>query len=291
MELAARDVISRAEQTEISEGRGVNGCVLLDCRHLGKETIMRKLYQIHELALDYANLDITEQPLPIRPGMHYQMGGIKTDINGNTRVPGLYAAGEVACVSVHGGNRLGGNSLLDTVVFGRRSGAAAAELAGSVPLKSVSETLVQDEEAHVRAIFDRPRNSETAAKLRLEMGQTMHTYVGVFRTEEGLRQAADKIRELRDRFKKVAVQNKGRVFNTDLLAVFELGFMLDCAEAIVAGALARQESRGAHYRLDFPKRDDGEWLKHTLVSSTPDGPRPDYLPVTITRWQPERRTY
>jgi len=291
MELAARDVISRAEQTEIEEGRGVDGCVLLDCRHLGEKVIRERLYFIHELALDYANVDIIKEPLPIRPGMHYQMGGIKTDVHGATPIPGLYAAGECACVSVHGANRLGANSLLETVVFGRRAGAAAADYAQSITVKNVSDALVRDEEAKIRTILNRPDNGETPAKLRLEMGRTMHEHVGVFRTKGGLLHAIETTRGLKDRYRKVPVKDKGRVFNTDLLFALELGFMLDCAEAIAASALAREESRGAHFRRDFPQRDDRNWLKHTMAFSTPDGPRMEYLPVTITRWRPEKRTY
>lgn len=291
MELAARDVISRAEQTEIDEGRGVDGCVLLDCRHLGRELILQRLSQIHEMGLDYANVDIGDEPIPIRPGMHYQMGGIKTDVRGATRVPGLFAAGEVACVSLHGSNRLGANSLLETVVFGRRAGKAAVEYARTARPGPASDAPLRDEESRIQDLFHREYRGDTAARIRWEMGTTMHNQVGVFRARDGLQAALKKILELKDRYNKVPVQDKGRVFNTDLLFVLELGFMLDCAETIAASALAREESRGAHCRRDFPQRDDERWLKHTLALFTPDGPRMDFLPVTITHWKPERRVY
>jgi len=223
--------------------------------------------------------------------MHYQMGGIKTDVVGATMIPGLYAAGETACISLHGGNRLGANSLLETVVFGRRAGTAATEYAKSVNDVSLSESRLSDEEGRFKSIFARKYQGDTTAKVRLDMGLTMHTYVGVFRTKEGIETALKKIHELKDRYGRIPVQDKGRVFNSSLITFLELGFMLDCAETIVISALTREESRGAHFRRDFPDRDDVNWLKHTLAFYTPDGPRIDFLPVTITRWKPERRVY
>jgi succinate dehydrogenase / fumarate reductase flavoprotein subunit len=292
MELASRDVVSRAEQIEIDEGRGVDGCVLLDCRYLGRELILTRLPYIRDLALDVMNIDIIEQPLPVRPGMHYQMGGIKTDVDGATRISGLYAAGECACVSVHGGNRLGANSLLETVVFGRRSGRAASDYASQVTFASVNEeAIVAGEEARVRELFSRPPNGDRTAKLRWEMATTMDKYVGIFRDRAGLQTAIDTIRELKERYCRLPVDDHGRVFNTALVFHYELGFMLDCAEAIAVSALNREESRGAHWRADFPQRDDERWLRHTLTFYAPDGPRIDYLPVTITRWQPQVRVY
>ena len=290
-ELASRDVVSRAEQTEILEGRGVDGCVLLDIRHLGADVIRQKLYYILEVAKDFVNVDIAREPVPIRPGMHYQMGGIKTDSSGATRIPGLYSAGEAACISLHGGNRLGANSLLETVVFGRRSGDAAALYAQKMPDKSVPDNPEAIDAETIKAVLARGGNGDTPAKIRLEMGTIMNEHLAVFRTKEGMETALEKIEGLKERFSRVPVQDKGRVFNTNLLSTLELGFMLDCAETICVSALAREESRGAHYRLDFPERTDEEWLKHTLVSHTPEGPKIDYLPVTITRWQPERRVY
>ena len=297
-EKASRDVVSRAETIEIQEGRGIDGCVLLDCRHI-KDRILEAFHQISELAIDYAGVDITQQPLPIRPGMHYMMGGIKTDIdgrcyrhNGDGSEPllGLYSAGEAACVSAHGANRLGGNSLLDCVAFGRRAGVHAAEYARSINSANISEAVIGMEEQKIGDLFARSTN-ERAPALRLEMGEIMHTFTGVFREEAGLLEAQRRIHAVRERFPEVSVHDKGRVFNTDLLAVLELDFMFDCAETIIASALARKESRGAHTRTDYPERDDDDWLKHVAVYHTPDGPAVTYLPVTITKWQPEARKY
>ena len=297
-EKASRDVVSRAETIEIQEGRGIDGCVLLDCRHI-KDRILEAFHQISELAIDYAGVDITQQPLPIRPGMHYMMGGIKTDIdgrcyrhNGDGSEPllGLYSAGEAACVSAHGANRLGGNSLLDCVAFGRRAGVHAAEYATSISSANISEAVIGVEEQKIGDLFARSTN-ERAPALRLEMGEIMHTFTGVFREEAGLLEAQRRIHAIRERFPDVSVHDRGRVFNTDLLAVLELDFMFDCAETIIASALARKESRGAHTRTDYPERDDDNWLKHVAVYHTPDGPAVTYLPVTITKWQPEARKY
>jgi len=291
LELASRDVVSRAEQTEIDEGRGVDDFILLDLRHLGRQKILERLPQIYELALDIAGVDAVKEPIPVRPGMHYFMGGIKTDVHGASLLPGLYAAGECACVNVHGANRLGGNSLLETVVFGRRAGAAAAEYAGGVAPIGVSEALVGREQDKIKAIVERPDSGESVAHIRMEMGQTMNQYVGMFRTEQDLETAIAKLVELKERYRRVGVQDKARAFNTSLLFHLELGNMLDLAEAIALAALHRKESRGAQFRRDFPERDDENWLKHTVVRYTAKGPSLDYSPVTITRWQPERRVY
>ncbi len=290
MELASRDVVSRAEQTEINEGRGIDGCVLLDCRHLGERVIREKLSQIRDIARDFANVDIFTQPIPIRPGMHYQMGGIKTDIDGQTYLPGLYAAGECACVSVHGGNRLGANSLLDTLVFGRRSGEHASDLAKTKKHRSITDAAADADRRRILALLANG-SGEMFGKLRLEMGETMNEHLAVFRHRDGMETALAKVRELRERYNRVSVPDKGKVFNTNLIFTLELGFMLDCAETICLSGLARAESRGAHVRLDFPNRDDESWLRHILVKYTPDGPQMDYLPVVITQWQPQVRTY
>ena len=297
-EKASRDVVSRAETIEIQEGRGIDGCVLLDCRHI-KDRILEAFHQISELAIDYAGVDITQQPLPIRPGMHYMMGGIKTDINGrcyrhngdgSEPLLGLYSAGEAACVSAHGANRLGGNSLLDCVAFGRRAGSHAAAYARSINPANISDEVLGVEEQKIVDLFAHSTN-ERAPALRLEMGEIMHTFTGVFREEAGLLEAQRRIHAVRERYPDVSVHDKGRVFNTDLLTVLELDFMFDCAETIIASALARKESRGAHTRTDYPERDDENWLKHVAVYNTPDGPAVTYLPVTITKWQPETRKY
>ena len=291
VELASRDVVSRAEQTEINEGRGVEGCVLLDLRHLGRELIETKLSYINEVAMDFVNINLAEQPVPIRPGMHYQMGGVKTDVQGATQVPGLYAAGECACVSVHGGNRLGANSLLDTVIFGRRAGQHAAAYAHERQHSGVSEAALAPDRKRIGALLERQGNGDSVAGLRREMGETMNQHLAVFRDEAGMQTALSHIRELKERYVRVPVQDKGKVFNTALLFALELAFMLDCAETICLGALARKESRGAHFRTDMPERDDEHFLQHTLVTASPDGPHVDMAPVAITRWQPERRSY
>ncbi|MBI4199333.1 MAG: FAD-binding protein [Chloroflexi bacterium] len=291
MELASRDVVSRAEQTEINEGRGVDGCVLLDLRHLGKEVIETKLGYINEVAMDFLGINLAEEPIPVRPGHHYQMGGIKTNVLGATSIPGLYAAGECAGVSVHGANRLGANSLLDTLIFGRRSGEAATAHAKEQSPKEVPESVLEADGALIRSFLERKPKGDSWARVRLEMGETMNQYMAVFRNEEGMKAALNKVCELKERYPRLAVQDKGQVFNTNLLFTLELGFMLDIAETICVSGLARKESRGAHYRGDIPRRDDVNWLKHTVVSWTPEGTQMDFAPVTITRWQPQERRY
>ena len=291
MELASRDVVSRSEQTELDEGRGTDGCVFLDCRHLGEKQINEKLSQIRELGRDFANVDMVYEPVPIRPGMHYHMGGTKTDVDGVTAVPGLYAAGETACVSVHGGNRLGANSLLDTLVFGRRSGQHASEKARGMYHKGINDSAADDDRHGIQAMLDRDGGVESFGPVRLEMGQVMNKHLAVFRDQQGMAAALAKLAELKDRYGRVTVADKGKTFNTNLIFTLELGFMLDCAETIAVSALERKESRGAHYRTDMPDRDDERWLRHILLSPGPEGPQVDYLPVVITQWQPEARTY
>jgi succinate dehydrogenase / fumarate reductase flavoprotein subunit len=291
-ELASRDVVSRSEQTEINEGRGVNGCVLLDMRHLGREVVEKKLGYLQEVAHDFVGIDLAETPIPIRPGMHYMMGGIKTDVNGATPLPGLYAAGEVANVSVHGGNRLGANSLLDTVVFGRRSAVAGIEYGTSVRNMPKNEDQRKADQARIRQLMDRPKGPRPAA-VRRELAETMHNGVAVFRDQKGMEAAAARVREIRSEYEKVSIDDKGKVFNTDLVFALELGYVIDTAEAICVSALTRKESRGAHYRTDMPRRDDANWLKHILVRAGDDGeaPKVDFSPVSITRWQPVERKY
>ena len=292
MELASRDVVSRSETIEISEGRGVDGCVYLDLRHLGAELIHKKLPQIHEIALNFLGLDMVDTPIPIRPGMHYIMGGVKTDSDGATPVPGLYAAGECACVSVHGGNRLGANSLLDTLVFGRRAGRHSAEYVKSVKAITSGEDFLQSEQQRIRALLDRPYKGETHARLRNELGTMMDERVGVYRDEAGLQDALARVRALRTRAETVSVQDKGRIYNQALVFALELGYMIDCAEATIVSAIERKESRGAQARSDYPKRDDANWLKHILVTRKPgEDPTLSYQAVTITKWQPMERTY
>jgi succinate dehydrogenase / fumarate reductase flavoprotein subunit len=292
MELAARDVTSRAEATEIAEGRGIDGNVLLDVRHLGPEVILKKLPQIHEMALDYLGIDMVKDPVPVRPGMHYQMGGIRTDVHGASKIAGLYAAGEVACVSVHGGNRLGANSLLDTIVFGRRSGKASAEYAKQTPASTGGEELLRAEQERLQALLARPYTGETPAGLRLELATMMDAKVGLYRTDAGLHEALDALAGYRKRYATIAVGDKGRVFNQALTFALELGFLLDCGETIIRSAIERKESRGAHTHVEHPDRNDVDWLKHTILTRAADGQAEiSFAPVKITRWKPEVRTY
>ena len=291
MELASRDVVSRSEQTEIEAGRGIDGSVLLDCRHLGEALIRERLLQILEIGMDFAGVDITKEPIPIQPGMHYLMGGIKTDMDGRTVVPGLYAAGECANVSVHGGNRLGANSLLDTVVFGHRSGNHAADWARQKPYRDLDvDAYTLKTEQDFAELFSR-NTDQRWSQVRLDLGRAMDRHMGVYRDEEGMQTLLGSLDGFKERYKHVSLQDKGRVFNTDLIFTLELGFMLDCAESIVLGGIERKESRGAHSRTDYPNRDDENWLKHMLVTRTDDGPEVSHLPVTITKWQPEERKY
>ena len=293
MELASRDVVSRSEQTEIDEGRGIDGNVMLDLTHLGREFIEQKLGYLQEVSIEFLGIDMAEQPVPVQPGMHYIMGGIKTDIDGATSIPGLYAAGECANVSVHGANRLGANSLLDTVVFGRRAAVHALEFIKGVGATPESEEDLALEKARLQALLDRPKG-ERSATLRDDMARGMTKGIGVNRDQSTMEGALDNLVDVKSRLHGVSVEDKGKVFNTDLMFVLELEFMVDCADAIVAGALARKESRGAHYRTDMTERDDKNWLKHTLVyrdDAQEHGTRVETAPVTITRWEPVERVY
>jgi len=224
--------------------------------------------------------------------MHYIMGGIKTDVDGETTIPHLYAAGETACVSVHGGNRLGANSLLDTLVFGRRSGQHAADRAAHLPMPSTQASRVIDTERHINAIMARDSGGPRVAAIKHELGAIMNRYLAVFREAEGLATAREKIRDLKEQSAKATIDDHGAIFNQDVIAAVELGYMLDVAETVVVGAIERKESRGAQFRTDFPERDDDEWLKHIDISlDGGDAPKVSYSEVTITRWQPEERKY
>ncbi|HKP89199.1 MAG TPA: FAD-binding protein [Thermoleophilaceae bacterium] len=292
MELASRDVVSRAEQTEINEGRGFpDGTVALDITKVPRKRIHEALREIVNVGRDFAGVDITSEPIHIKPGNHYTMGGIKTDVDGQTSVPGLYAAGEVACVSVHGGNRLGANSLLDTLVFGRRSGKHAAEHARNHRPASVPHSLVDDEARGIEDIVRRDGNGRRVSEIREELGRTMDEYVAVFRDEDGLLKAGEAVQRLKEEAKSVSIDDKGTVFNQDLLGAIELGFMLDNAECVVVAALERKESRGAQFRTDFPERDDDNWLKHIDLTRDGDKPAVSYSEVTLTKWEPEERKY
>ena len=289
-ELASRDVVSRCEQTEINEGRGIDGCVLLDLRHLGEKYISERLSQIRELAMDFANVDMVKEPVPIMPGMHYQMGGVKANIDGETDVPGLYAAGEVACVSVHGGNRLGANSLLDTLVFGRRSGIHAAELSKSKTHLNVDDSAANSDKDNIQRLLSNEKN-ESFGQIRFDMGTTMKEHFGVFREKDSMSEGVKKIAAIKERAKSVYVADKTKTFNTNLLFTLELDFMTECAAAIAASASDRTESRGAHTRTDMPDRDDENWLKHIVVTNIEGKPNLSYKDVVITDWTPTVRQY
>ncbi len=303
-DLAPRDIVSRCIIQEVNEGRGVDGkdYVYLDVRHLGAKAIAEKLPDITDFARNYLGVEPITEPVPIQPTAHYAMGGIPTDIDAravidsnNTPIPGLYAAGEVACVSVHGSNRLGTNSLVDLIVFGRRAGKHMAKFiaeADHAPLPSGHEDFSRE---MVENLFD-STGKESAARIRSAMQNEMDENVRVERNEQGLRHALDAIANLKEDYKKVQLQDKSRKFNTELVEAIELGFLLDCAEATTVGALARQESRGAHYRTDYQKRDDINWLKHTLASrDVKSGElKLDYKPVEMVDdpiFVPKERKY
>jgi succinate dehydrogenase / fumarate reductase flavoprotein subunit len=291
MELASRDVISRAEQTEIDEGRGVDGNVLLDLRHLGADKILERLHGTRELSMTFAGVDPIFEPIPVRPGSHYHMGGVDTDVWGQTTLEGLYAAGECACVSVHGANRLGGNALMETITYGKRAGRHAAEWALSHTTVEVPPSTETDAERELRGLLDRDEG-ERPWSIRDELAQTMHENFGVFRREDQMRQQGEIVASLRERYERVIVEDKGDVFNNDLTQALELGFLLELAECMVVCGLARKESRGAHARpYDYPDRDDENYLKHTLVSVRDGRLELEWKPVTMTKWQPQERSY
>jgi succinate dehydrogenase / fumarate reductase flavoprotein subunit len=291
MELASRDVISRAEQTEIDEGRGVDGNVLLDLRHLGAERIVERLHGTRELSMVFAGIDPIHDPIPVRPGAHYHMGGVDTDLDGLTSLEGLYAAGEVACVSVHGANRLGGNALMETITFGKRAGAHAADWALTHTTVEVPSSVEADAERELKELLDRT-DGERPWAIRDELAQTMHENFGVFRREDEMQRQGEIVASLRERYERVVVDDKGTLFNNDITQALELGFLLELADCMVVSGLARKESRGAHARpYDYPDRDDENYMKHTVVTWEDGHPRLDWKPVTMTKWQPEERTY
>ncbi len=299
MELAPRDMVSRAIYMEVREGRGIGGkdYVHLDLTHLGRKLIEEKLPDITEFARVYQGVEPITEPVPIQPTAHYAMGGIPTDLHTRvirdaqqTIVPGLYAAGECACVSVHGANRLGTNSLVDLLVFGRRAGRQMARDVHGVDLPDLAQDAIEPVRAELRAISERP-TGESAARIRSDLADVMMDNVGVYRTGELLAAALPRVRALQERYGRVHVDDKGTVFNTDLLEAREVGYLLDCAETTVVSALARRESRGAHAREDYPERDDVNFLAHTLAYQAEGGPRLAYKPVTITRFEPKPRTY
>jgi succinate dehydrogenase / fumarate reductase flavoprotein subunit len=295
LELASRDVVSRAEQTEINEGRGAGDDgqgIWLDITKVPRRRTLEALREIVNIGRDFAGVDITREPILIKPGMHYIMGGVKTDVDGQTPIEGLYAAGEVACVSVHGGNRLGANSLLDTLIFGRRSGEHAAKRALEVSMPSNPNSKIDDTRRKFDEILSRDSGGRRISEIKNELGETMNRHCAVYREQAGLETAHEIVLRLKEEAKVAATDDKGTVFNQDLLGAVELEYMLDVAECIVVAAKERKESRGAQFRTDFPDRNDAEWLKHIDVArDDADAPQVSYSEVKITQWEPQERTY
>lgn len=298
MELGPRDRLSQAFMKEVDKGRTLIGefgpYVQLDVRHLGEKKINKKIPFVRELASKYAGIDPVYEPIPVRPVIHYCMGGIDTDNDGATSLPGLYAAGEVACVSINGANRLGSNSLTELLVFGARSGRAAARFAAEhsgLNLDSLDKQ-VADERARIKNRFiDKKGGTERIAELRDEMTKAMETGAGIYRSEVSLKDTCNALAELRGRFSNIKIEDKSLTFNTELVSALELDFMIDVAQALAHSALARTESRGSHQRTDFPERNDKDFLKHSLAYLTSDGPEIKYKDVVITSWPPEERVY
>jgi fumarate reductase flavoprotein subunit len=298
MELGPRDILSRCHMQEYAKGRTFDGpyghYVHLDLRHLGEEVIDKKLPFVRELASKYVGIDPVYEPIPVRPVVHYMMGGISTDINAKTNLEGLYAAGETACVSLNGANRLGSNSLTELLVFGNRAGRSAATFAStaSAPASAKIEALAADEQRRLdRQFLKKDGGKEKIATIRQEMQKAMEEGAGIYRDEQSMQKTCNTLRALRERFKNITIEDRDSTFNTEVMNALELDYMLDVAETVANSALKRKESRGSHTRTDFPKRDDANFLKHTLAYRTSDGPTIEYLPVTITRWQPEERKY
>ncbi len=292
MELASRDVVSRSEQTEIDAGRGINGSIYLDMRHLGAEKIIDRLPGSRELSMTFAGVDPIYDPVPVRPGAHYHMGGVETDNDGATELAGLYAAGEVACVSVHGANRLGGNSLMETITFGRRSGRAAAEHALAAASGAVAESAHGDAERELKAILE-VREGERPWQIRNDLGDSMFENFGVFRREEQMAAQIGILERLAERYELgVVIEDKGEIFNSDLTQAIELGAMIELSRCMLQAGLARKESRGAHARPDdYPVRDDENFMKHSISRWVNGGPELTYKDVRYTKYDPMERKY
>jgi succinate dehydrogenase / fumarate reductase flavoprotein subunit len=297
MELAPRDIVSRSEMTEILEGRGFPGpdgleYIQLDLTHLGAERINKRLPLIREVCIKFLGIDPITEPIPIRPVAHYSMGGIEADIDGRTRVENIWAAGEVACHSMHGANRLGCNSTAECLVWGGITGGEIAKyLARDPKLSALPEAKARDEEMRVFDGLLRQRGSENPAHIRRELRTLMDQHAGVYRTGESMREGLEKIRGLRERFRRISIQDKSRIYNSNLIQALETENMLELAEVLLLAGLAREESRGAHSRTDFPKRDDEKFLLHSMVYWTGGAPKLEYKPVTITAWKPVERKY
>jgi fumarate reductase flavoprotein subunit len=298
MELGPRDIISRAMVTEFEEGRGFTGphgqYMHLDVRHLGEQAIDRKLPFMRELGREFVGIDIVHDPIPVRPVQHYMMGGVDSDISGATPMAGLYAIGECANVGLNGGNRLGSNSLSECLVFGAAAGRAAAHYASSAKPVTANpiDAMLWDEARRVESAFlEKTGGDERIGTIREEMQRDMDAGAGVFRTKEGLEKLTDQLGGLRDRFERIKIEDSSHTFNTELTAALELDFMLEVSQTIVASALAREESRGAHARRDFPERNDERFLKHTIAYRTDTRPRLEYRDVRITNFKPQARTY
>jgi succinate dehydrogenase / fumarate reductase, flavoprotein subunit len=297
MELAPRDIISRAMVTEIQQGRGIEGpegiqCLKLDLRHIGSDRINSKIPFVRELSMKFLGIDPVDEPIPVRPVQHYTMGGIETDTYGATRVRGLWAAGEAACVSIHGANRLGTNSLAECLVYGRICGQKAAEFTSSVQQgKGVSKEDTDKVEDRIYRDLLKRETGERIYEIRQELRDVMDANFSIFRTLKQMEYALGKIREMKSRLAKAKIEDTSRAYNTDLTSALELENMVELAEVMLAGGIARQESRGAHSRLDYPTRDDRNWLKHTLAHYTREGPRLDYSPIRVTIWKPTERRY
>lgn len=293
MELAPRDVVARAMWKEIIEGRAFEGehgpYLALDLTHLGEEKIEQRLPMIREAAIKFLDIDPVEEPLPVKPVQHYTMGGIHTNMFTETPVKGLFAAGECACVSIHGANRLGSNSTVECLVFGRVAGEMALKYIENVKDVKINQEFLKEEE---KRIFDKiGKGNENPHTIKRELNETMDKHLWIFRNGDGLKEAIRKIEELKERYSQASIADDCRKFNVALLSTLEVGYMLDLAEVVAIGALLRTESRGAHYRLDYPERNDKQWLVHTLAYYTREGPRFEYLPVTITKWKPVERKY
>jgi fumarate reductase flavoprotein subunit len=296
MELGPRDRVSQAFWQEQRKGNMVptqwGDCMLLDLRHLGEKKINERLPLVRDVSVSYMGVDPVRDPVPVRPVVHYMMGGIDTDVRAATPLAGLFAAGECACVSINGANRLGSNSLTEILVFGRRAALSALEFVEGNAHAAASVRLAERAQGRIRELMQRTGGGETVAGVRKEMLQTMEEHAGIYRSGEGLSAACARLAELRRRYRRIELHDRTNVYNTDLLQALELGSMLDCAEAVAQSAAARRESRGAHQRLDFPARNDREFLRHSLATHAADGPpRIGYRDVVITRSKPGVRDY